>query len=99
MVIAVVSSERRMTLKPIRIFTTRYCGFCIAAKRLLKGRDLEFEEIDVQGDTAAREWLRRTTGQHTVPQIFIGDESIGGYRELNLLDRSGRLQDLLQSSA
>jgi len=75
----------------VRMYTTRFCGYCVAAKRLLAARGIPYEEIDVSRDDAKRAWLVETTGRRTVPQIFIGDESIGGYEELAALDRSGQL--------
>jgi glutaredoxin 3 len=75
----------------VKIYTTRVCAYCIAAKRLLKARAIPYQEIDVTGDDAKRAWLVETTGRRTVPQIFIGDEAIGGYDELAALDKSGQL--------
>lgn len=79
-------------MKHVRLYTTLVCGYCYRAKLLLKERGIPFEEIDVTRDTAARIWLVGATGRRTVPQIFIGDEAIGGFEELRQLDRSGRLQ-------
>jgi glutaredoxin 3 len=82
----------------VRIYTTRTCAYCVAAKRLLGARAIAYEEIDVTGDNAQRAWLVKTTGMRTVPQIFIGDKSVGGYHELASLDRSGRLRSMLEDS-
>jgi glutaredoxin 3 len=79
----------------VKVYTTRICGYCFAAKRLLGARGVVYEEIDVTRDDAARAWLVEATGQRTVPQIFIGGEAIGGYEELAALDRSGRLRAML----
>lgn len=79
----------------VRIYTTTYCGYCYAAKELLRERGIAFEEIDVTGDDHKRAWLREATGRHTVPQIFIDDRPIGGYTALERLDRSGELSRLL----
>lgn len=79
-------------MRPVKIYTTSYCGFCDAAKRLMKERGIPFEEIDVEGDDQKRAWLARATGRRTVPQIFIGDEPIGGYTDLVTLDKSGELR-------
>lgn len=76
----------------VRVYTTRVCGYCVAAKRLLAVRGVAYEEIDVSNDDEKRAWLVETTGRRTVPQIFIGGESIGGFEELALLDRSGQLR-------
>lgn len=65
------------------------------ARRLLGARGIPFETFDVSGNHAARAWLRATTHQHTVPQIFIAGRSIGGFDELSELDQNGELAALL----
>ena len=67
------------------------------AKRLLNNRQVPFDEIDVSFDADARRWLVDTTGQRTVPQIFIGGQSIGGYTELRALERTGELDRMLEA--
>lgn len=81
----------------VKIYTTRYCPYCHAATALLTEKNVAFEEIDVTGDTAARADLATRTGRSTVPQVFIDGDSIGGYDDLSALDRSGRLDELLQA--
>jgi glutaredoxin 3 len=78
-------------MKPIRVYTTRWCGYCVRAKALLHSRGLPFEEVSLDDEPAFRETLYDLTGGWTVPQIMIGDEVIGGYTELWRLDRSGAL--------
>jgi glutaredoxin 3 len=80
----------------VRIYTTLACGYCEAAKALLRRRGVAFDEIDCSGDATTRQWLVERTGQRTVPQIFIGDVPVGGYRELSGLDRDGRLEAILE---
>jgi glutaredoxin 3 len=80
----------------VTIYTTRVCGYCVAAKRLLASRNVAYKEIDVTADSAKRAWLVETTGQRTVPQIFIAGESIGGFEELADLDRDGELAEKLR---
>lgn len=82
-------------MKKITVYSTDFCPYCRAAKSLLEGRGLPFEEINVQNDAEKRVWLLETTGQRTVPQIFIGDESIGGFQELNELESKGELDKKL----
>ncbi|MEO8552488.1 MAG: glutaredoxin 3 [Kofleriaceae bacterium] len=79
----------------IKMYTREYCGYCSAAKSLLEGKKVSYEEIDCSGDDQTRAWLRTATGQSTVPQIFIDGRSIGGFTELRALDRSGELDRLL----
>ncbi len=75
----------------VTVYTTRVCPYCVAAKRLLGERKVAYKEINVDGDDAKRAWLVEATGRRTVPQIFIGDEPIGGYDDLAALDKSGQL--------
>jgi glutaredoxin 3 len=79
----------------VTVYVTRTCPYCVAATRLLARRGAEFVEVDVTGDREKREWLVRTTGRKTVPQIFIGGDAIGGYDDLAALDRSGKLGEKL----
>jgi glutaredoxin 3 len=80
----------------IDIYTTRYCPYCIAAKRLLSHKGVTFSEIDVSGDQVERsKMVVRANGRMTVPQIFIGTTHVGGYDDLYALDQAGKLDPLL----
>lgn len=82
---------------PARVvmYRTPFCGYCVLAKRLLVKKGVPFEEIDVSADRDKRAWLRQVTGLSSVPQIFVDDRPIGGYLELHLLERAGKLDALL----
>lgn len=73
------------------IYTLTMCPSCIAAKRLLNERNVEFEEINIQKEDISRDKLEELTGGRTVPQIIIGDKSIGGFENLLDLDQAGEL--------
>lgn len=79
----------------VKIYTRQWCGYCVAAERLLKRKGIAYEQIDTTGDQATRKWLREVTGQSTVPQIFIDGKSIGGYDDMSALDQAGKLDTLL----
>lgn len=79
-------------MKRVVVYSTLVCPYCVRAKALLKSRDIPFEEIDVTGNADERMRLVEVTGRRTVPQIFIGDEPIGGFDDLAALDRSGELR-------
>jgi glutaredoxin 3 len=81
---------------PIVVYSTTYCPYCIRAKMLLKRRGFAFSEIDVTNDRDKRAWLVERTGMRTVPQIFIGDESVGGFDEIADLDRRGELEPMVR---
>ena len=78
----------------IRLYTTRWCGYCVRAKALLDDRRLLYEEIKLDGDPHFRRTLHELTGGWTLPQIVIDDRPIGGYAELWRLDKTGQLEKL-----
>jgi len=82
-------------MRRIRIYTTPICPYCVRAKALLRKKGANFEEIDVLMDRQARDEMEKKSGQHTVPQIFIGDQHVGGSDDLLALDRAGALDPLL----
>ncbi len=83
-------------MKTVEIYTTPFCGYCHAAKRLLSSKNVSFKEIDVSRDSELRQqMMARANGRHTVPQIFVEETHVGGYDELAALDRQGKLDPLL----
>lgn len=79
----------------IQMYTTKWCGYCVRAKALLDGKQLEYEEIHLDDDESFRQRLFDLTGGWTVPQILIDGNVIGGYTELWRLERDGALDELL----
>ena len=83
----------------IEIYTTTMCGFCHAAKRLLKHKGVDFTEIDVMfKPDRRREMMERAQGDSRVPQIFIDDVHVGGCDELYRLDEQNRLDPMLEGA-
>lgn len=82
-------------MSKIVIYTSGFCGYCFAAKNLLTGKGLGFEEIRVDKESDRRQEMIEISNRHTVPQILIGEVSIGGYDDLVALDNSGKLEELL----
>ena len=84
-------------MKNILIYTGPSCNFCDAAKRLLERNKLKFSEIDVSSGEGIRdEMIKKTNGQRTIPQIFFGDNHVGGYTELRALEKENQLKKLLE---
>jgi len=80
----------------IELYSGFLCGYCFAAKRLLKRKGADFEEIKVGFRRERRaEMMERAGGRHSVPQIFIDGNHIGGCDELHALDAAGKLDGLL----
>ena len=85
-------------MPPIEIYTTPYCPYCIAAKELLGKKGAAFKEIDVSRNRELRaQMTERSNGGYTVPQIFIGEQHVGGCDDLHALDGRGGLVPMLQA--
>ncbi|MCL2021345.1 MAG: glutaredoxin 3 [Betaproteobacteria bacterium] len=83
-------------MKPVRMYTTADCPYCVRAKQLLDERGVrDIREIRIDLDSEAREIMQKETNRRTVPQIFIGDTHVGGCDDLYALDRAGSLIPLL----
>lgn len=76
----------------IKIYTKTACSFCARAKRLLQAEGLEFEEVNLETEPNQVQPLIERTNYRKVPQIFINDNFIGGFSELQLLKTSGKLE-------
>jgi glutaredoxin 3 len=85
-----------MASPKVTVYTTAYCPYCTRAKQLLARKGVAYEEIDAQGKDELREWLVEKTGQMTVPQIFVGERSLGGFSDIDALDRQGKLDPILR---
>ena len=89
-----------MRVPKVEIYTGALCGYCVAAKRLLRSKRVAFEEIKVSFRPRRRaEMIARANGRHTVPQIFIDGTHVGGSDDLRALDRAGELDRRLGLAA
>ena len=79
----------------VTIYTRQFCGYCSAAKKLLRDKGIEFEEIDATGAPDKRDEMIARSGRFTFPQIFIGDRHVGGCDDLFALQARGDLDRLL----
>lgn len=83
-------------MRKVLMYTTRICPYCQMAQQLLEKKGVTVEKIAVdQMPERRREMTERAGGATTVPQIFIGDHHVGGYRELAQLEVKGELDRLL----
>ena len=85
-------------MPPIVIYTTRFCPYCVAAKRLLQKKGAEFEEIAVDSRPDLRAKMTKKSGATSVPQIWIDKYHVGGCDELYGLDSRGKLDRLLEGN-
>lgn len=83
----------------VLMYSTGACPFCVMAERLLKAKGVDLiEKIRVDLEPQQRVDMMQKTGRRTVPQIYIGDTYVGGFDELNALERGGKLDALLQGA-
>ena len=82
----------------ITLYTTRYCPYCIRARELLDHKGAEYQDLAVDDDPRLRGEMMTRSGRGTVPQIWIGERHIGGYDDMQLLERQGQLDELLEQA-
>ena len=80
----------------VEIYTREFCQYCQWAKELLSRKGVKFREINVTENGQMRqEMIQRANGGTTFPQIFVGQNHIGGCDELYALEEAGKLDALL----
>lgn len=82
-------------MKPVTVYSTRVCPYCVRAKTLLDRKHVHYTDIMVDQDPARLAEMMQKSGRRTVPQIFVGETHVGGCDELYALDRAGELDPLL----
>ncbi|OQS33252.1 glutaredoxin 3 [Chromobacterium haemolyticum] len=83
-------------MKPVTMYTTAVCPYCIRAKQILAAKGVaDIKEIRIDLDPVERDKMMDLTGRRTVPQIFIGDAHVGGCDDLMALNQAGKLDLLL----
>ncbi len=82
-------------LNKVVIYGTKFCPYCIAARQLLDLKSVEYQYIAVDNDPDLRDNISKRSGQRTVPQIWIGEQHVGGFTDLRKLALNGDLDRLL----
>lgn len=83
-------------MNKVSMYSTVLCPYCIMAERLLQSKgvtEIEKKRVDLDGNL--RQEMIDKTLRRTVPQIFIGETHVGGYDDLSMLDKAGKLNPLL----
>lgn len=83
----------------VKIYMTRSCGYCRMALNLLEKRGVDPDRIMVDSEPGLRRTMMELSGRTSVPQIFIGENHVGGYDDLVELDMDGELKDLLEKAS
>jgi glutaredoxin 3 len=82
-------------MSDVTVYGTSTCNWCYAARLLLKKKGVDFDDKLVGNDAALRAEMEQRSGRRSVPQIFVGERHIGGYDDLQRLDKSGELDNIL----
>ncbi len=82
----------------ITMYTTAVCPYCNNAKKLLQEKGVTWEEVRVDTNPELRNEMMEKSGQRTVPQIWIGEQHVGGFMDLWALDKAGKLDPLLKAN-
>lgn len=82
-------------MKPVIVYSSDYCPYCMRAKYLLQSKGAAFQEIKVDGKPQVRAEMTQKAGRTSVPQIWIGSTHVGGCDELHALEGAGKLDALL----
>ena len=77
------------------MYSTGACPYCVRARMMFEGKGIEFTDMRVDQQPSLRAEMQQRSGRHTVPQIWIGEYHVGGYDDMWMLDRQGRLDPLL----
>jgi glutaredoxin len=64
------------------VWSKNQCPYCDQAKALLKMKNIEFEERNINKDFTREQLMEAVPTARTVPQIFLDDKLIGGFTEL-----------------
>ena len=81
----------------ILIYSSMLCPYCFAAKTLLKKLNLKFEEVLVDNNSKMKKkMIELSDGRTSVPQIFFGENHVGGYDDLKRYYDEGKLNLLLK---
>lgn len=79
----------------VTIYTRDFCGYCARAKALLQSKNVNFTEYNATENPQYRQEMMDKSGRNTFPQMFIGEQHVGGCDDLHALDRDGKLDPLL----
>ena len=83
----------------VLMYLRESCPYCHRARLLLRSKGVHWDEIDLDREPQRRIEMIEKSGRHTVPQIWIGDQNVGGFDDMAALDRQGKLDELLNQAS
>ncbi|MGB1141299.1 MAG: glutaredoxin 3 [Halioglobus sp.] len=82
----------------VTMYSTRLCPYCMRARQLLDAKGVEYTDIAVDEQPELRLEMMERSGRRTVPQIWVGENHVGGFDDLWALESAGRLDALLEQA-
>ncbi len=65
-----------MTMTPLTMYSTQWCGYCSQLKTVLKRFEIPFVEVDIENDPEAAAFVSSVNGGcRTVPTVKFADGS------------------------
>ncbi|MEO1201428.1 MAG: glutaredoxin 3 [Pseudomonadota bacterium] len=81
------------------IYFKSWCPYSRRALALLASKRVDYTPIDVTNDPEREAEMRQRAGRTSVPQIFVGDRHLGGFDDIDALDRAGELDAILSGES
>ena len=81
----------------VHIYTQENCGYCRQAKMLLDKLEIPYDEESCDSEEQ-KDKVKKMTGFMTFPQIYVGNQFLGGFDDLVDAKKSGRLQQMLSNT-
>ena len=82
--------------KKVDVFSGPDCNYCKQAKALLDELNINYTELDISNEQHRNEFVRRLPRTRSLPQIFVNDQHIGSFEDLQILSGNGQLDKLLK---
>ena len=70
----------------ITIYSKANCPQCTNAKALLNSYDIEYNDVHIDEDTGARDFVL-SEGHKSVPQLYVGQTYFGGFKDVTSMTR------------
>ena len=82
-------------MRPVTVYSDEICTLCHSVENLLNVREIPYEKVMVEEGSDEYQQLVDRSGMTSLPQVYVGNVLLGGYRETLAADQAGMLADLL----
>ena len=84
----------------LTVYSKTVCPYCVQAKNYLSNKNIAFNEINIEEDQAARDFIV-SQGHRTVPQIYFNGSLFveGGWQGLSKMSEQQIIERIEQRTA